>query len=247
VDGTQAQSAGGPEGLRGALLEIGAGAAVLAYGYVIVRIVPETLYVPVNLAAAGVVVALAHRAGASWDGLGLARDKLGSGARWGLLSAVPIAAVVATGVALTLTRPYFVEARFESLGAAALLFQLLVRIPLGTALSEELIFRGGLLGYYGRRHPFWRAALMSSFVFGLWHILPSIGSVSSNAAGQTLSSAGLRVAGVAATVVATGAAGMVFCWLRKRSGSVLAPAITHASLNGLAVLGGIVVSRWLQH
>ncbi len=233
-------------GLRTLLVEAGAGAAVLAYGYVIVKLVPEALYVPVNLAAAGVVLALAHRAGASADDLGVARDRLGRGAKWGLLSAVPIAAVVAAGVALTVTRPYFVEARFENMATAALLYQLLVRIPLGTALSEELIFRGGLLGYYGRRHPFWRAALMSSFVFGLWHILPSIGSVSSNAAGQTLSSTGLRIAGVAGTVVATGAAGMVFCWLRKRSGSVLAPAITHASLNTFGVIGGLVVARWLQ-
>jgi len=227
-------------------VEVGAGAAVLAYGYLIVEVVPEALYVPVNLAAACTAVALAHRAGAGWDDLGLARARLGSGARWGLLSAIPIAAVVATGVALTLTRPYFVEARFADMTAAALLYQLLVRIPLGTALSEELIFRGGLLGYYGRRHPFWRAALMSSFVFGLWHILPSLGSVSSNAAGETLSSTAARAAGVAGTVVATGAAGLVFCWLRKRSGSVLAPVITHASLNGLAVLGGLVVARWLQ-
>ncbi len=233
-------------GLRAALTEVGAGAAVLAYGYFIVEVVPEALYVPVNVAAAGVVLVLVHRAGASADDLGLAAAKLWSGARWGLISAIPIAAVVATGVALTVTRPYFVEARFAGMSAAALLYQLLVRIPLGTALSEELIFRGGLLGLYGRRHSFWRAALMSSLVFGLWHVLPSIGSVSSNAAGETLSSTAARAAGVAGTVVATGAAGMVFCWLRKRSGSVLAPVITHASLNGLAVVGGLVVARWLS-
>ena len=34
-------------------VEIGAAAAVLAYGYVIVRLVPAAVYVPVNLAAAG--------------------------------------------------------------------------------------------------------------------------------------------------------------------------------------------------
>lgn len=235
----------GATGLRATLVEVGAGAAVLAYGYLIVEVVPESLYVPVNLAAAGVVLALARRAGASWDALGLDRGRLGSGARWGIVSALLIAAVVATGVALTVTRPYFVEARFADMGSAALLYQLLVRIPLGTALSEELIFRGGLLGYYGRRHSFWRAALMSSFVFGLWHILPSLGSVSSNAAGETLSSTAARAAGVAGTVAATGAAGLVFCWLRRRSGSVLAPVITHAALNGLAVVGGLVVARWL--
>ena len=227
-------------------MEVGAGAAVLAYGYLIVKVVPEALYAPVNLAAAGVVLALAHRAGASRDALGLDPAKLGRGATWGLLSVVPIAAVVAAGVAFTLTRPYFVEARFAGMATGAILYQLLVRIPLGTALSEELIFRGGLLGFYGRRRSFWRAALMSSFVFGLWHVLPAIGSVSSNAAGETLSSTAARAAGVAGTVVATGAAGMVFCWLRKRSGSVLAPVITHAALNGLAVVGGLVVARWLQ-
>ena len=245
VDGAPATGLPPASGLRGIAVEIGAGAAVLAYGYCIVKLVPEALYVPVNLAAACTAVALAHRAGTGWGDLGLARDRLLDGARWGLLSVIPIAAVVATGVAITLTRPYFVEARFESLAVAPLLYELLLRIPLGTALSEELIFRGGLLGFYQRRHSFWRAALMSSLVFGLWHVLPAIGSVSSNAAGETLSSAGARAAGVAGTVVATGAAGLVFCWLRKRSGSVLAPAITHAALNSLAVVGGLIVARWL--
>ena len=121
----------------------------------------------------------------------------------------------------------------------------LIRIPLGTALSEELIFRGALLGLYLRRRTFLRAALFSSLAFGLWHVVTAMGSVQSNAAGEVLASPAAQVAGVAATVVATGAAGMVFCWLRRRSGSVLAPALTHAALNGLAVVGGLVVARWL--
>ena len=116
---------------------------------------------------------------------------------------------------------------------------------MGTALSEELIFRGALLGLYLRRHSFVRAALLSSLAFGLWHVVTAMGSVQSNAAGEVLSSPAAQAAGVVATVVATGAAGMVFCWLRRRSGSVLAPAITHAALNGLAVTGGLVAARWL--
>ena len=94
--GAPPEAAPPPSGARGLLVEIGAGAAVLVYGYFIVKIVPETLYVPGNLAAACTVVALAHRAGAGWDLLGLARDKFGNGARWGLLSAIPIAAVSAS-------------------------------------------------------------------------------------------------------------------------------------------------------
>jgi membrane protease YdiL (CAAX protease family) len=226
-------------------VEIGGAVAVLAYGYVIVRLVPEAFYVPVNLAAAGLAVALVHRSGADWKHLGLARETLGRGLRLGLLTVVPIAALVATGVALTVSRQFFVEARFAGLGTTQTLYELLIRIPLGTALSEELIFRGALLGLYLRRHTFLKAALFSSLAFGLWHVVGAMGSVQSNAAGEVLASPAAQAAGVAATVVATGAAGMAFCWLRRRSGSVLTPAITHAALHGLAVVGGLVVARWL--
>jgi membrane protease YdiL (CAAX protease family) len=226
-------------------LEIGAAAAVLAYSYVIVRLVPSAVYVPVNLAAAGLAVALVHARGAGWDDLGLARATLGRGLRLGLLTVLPIAAVVATGVALTVSRTFFVEARFTDLDTAQKLYELLVRIPLGTALAEELIFRGALLGLYLRRHTFLKATLLSSLVFGLWHVVGAMAAVQSNAAGEVLASPAAQAVGVLATVVATGAAGMVFCWLRRRSGSVVTPAITHAALNGLAVVGGLVAARWL--
>lgn len=226
-------------------VEIGGAAAVLAYGYIIVRIVPSAFYVPVNLAAAGLAVALVHASGAAWDDLGLARDHLGRGLRLGLLTVLPIAAVVATGVTLTVSREFFVEARFAHLGTMQTLYELLIRILLGTALAEELIFRGALLGLYLRRHTYLKAALFSSLAFGLWHVVTAMGSVQSNAAGEVLASPAAQAAGVFAAVVATGAAGMVFCWLRRRSGSVVAPAITHAAVNGLAVVGGLVVARWL--
>jgi uncharacterized protein len=228
-----------------AVTEIAAAAAVLAYGYVIVRLVPGAAYVPVNLAAAGFAVALAHRSGAGRDDLGVACADLGRGLRLGLLTVLPIAAVVATGVALTVSRQFFVDERFTGLGSAQTLYELLVRIPLGTALSEELIFRGALLGLYLRRHTFLKAALFSSLAFGLWHVVGATASVQNNAAGEVLASPAARAAAVVGTVIATGAAGMVFCWLRRRSGSVIAPAITHAALNGLAVAGGLVVTRWL--
>jgi membrane protease YdiL (CAAX protease family) len=220
--------------------------AILAYGYVIVRLVPPAAYVPVNLAAAGLAVALAHKVGANWDDLGLARRDVGRGVRLGLLTILPIAAVVATGVALTVSRGFFVDTRFSDFGTLRMLYELALRIPLGTALSEELIFRGALLGLCLRRHDFFKAALLSSLAFGLWHVITAMGAVQSDAAGEILASPAAQAAGVAATVVATGAAGMVFCWLRRRSGSVVAPAITHAALNGLAVVGGLVAARWLS-
>ena len=227
------------------LAETAAAAAILSYGYLIVRVIPAPWYVPANLAAAGLAVLLARRSGAGWSDLGLRKEDLGSGLRWGLGAVVPIAAVVATGVALTVTRKYFVEDKFLHESTARTLYELFVRIPLGTALAEELIFRAALLGLYLRRHTFWKAAALSSLVFGFWHVLPAMGSVSSNAAGQTLATPAARAAGVLATVLATAAAGMVFCWLRRRSRSVVAPWITHASLNSLGVVAGLVVAHWL--
>jgi len=195
--------------------------------------------------AAELAVLLVRRSGAGWGALGLRREDVGSGLRWGLGAIVPIAAVVATGVALTVTRKYFVDDKFLHESTARTLYELFVRIPLGTALAEELIFRAALLGLYLRRHTFWKAAALSSLVFGFWHVLPAMGSVTSNAAGQNLATPAARAAGVLATVLATAAAGLVFCWLRRRSRSVVAPWITHASLNSLGVVAGLVVARWL--
>lgn len=225
--------------------ETAAAAAILSYGYLIVRVIPAPWYVPANLAAAGLAVLLVRRSGAGWGALGLRREDVGSGLRWGLGAIVPIAAVVATGVALTVTRKYFVDDKFLHESTARTLYELFVRIPLGTALAEELIFRAALLGLYLRRHTFWKAAALSSLVFGFWHVLPAMGSVTSNAAGQNLATPAARAAGVLATVLATAAAGLVFCWLRRRSRSVVAPWITHASLNSLGVVAGLVVARWL--
>jgi membrane protease YdiL (CAAX protease family) len=38
---------------------------------------------------------------------------------------------------------------------------------------------------------------------------------------------------VAVTVVSTSVAGVVLCWLRLRSGSLLAPVLAHWTVNGL--------------
>ena len=43
------------------------------------------------------------------------------------------------------------------------------------------------------------------------------------------------LAGVTMAVLATGAAGFVFSWLRRRSGSLIAPIALHWSLNGMEI------------
>ena len=89
------------------------------------------------------------------------------------------------------------------------------------------------------------AAAVSSAAFGLWHVLPARQVTSFNPVTEGLAGdPATQVLGVAAAVAGTALAGLVFCWLRLRSGSLVAPALAHWATNGLGyalafvVLGG---------
>jgi membrane protease YdiL (CAAX protease family) len=207
-------------------------------------VVPNELYVPVNLAAAGAAVAAAHALGASWRDLGLARDRMTAGLRLGRLTLLPIAAVVALGLAIPWTREFFRDTTIVDASTTEAVYTLLLRIPFGTALAEELIFRGALLGLFLQRHRPWVAVALSSAVFGLWHVLPTLSSLDTNpGAAATAGSVLLQIGAVALVVLATGVAGAVFSWLRLRSGSILAPWLTHTGFNSIGYLGSRLEGR----
>jgi len=227
--------------------ELGAAALVLGYGAVLTEVVPHAAYLPVNLSVAAAAVWLTHRLGVSWRDLGLARDSMRAGLRLGLWWALPIVCVVAIGVAVPLSRPLFHDASVLRLGSHRALFEGLVRIPLGTALAEELLFRGALLGLYLRRHRPAVAVVLASVVFGLWHTLPTLGTLSSNQVAADVTGGHLvaRIAAVCAVVVGTGTVGAWFCWLRLRSGSIVAPWLAHAAVN-MSAFGGARMAGWLS-
>jgi uncharacterized protein len=191
--------------------------------------------VPTCVAAAALLVALARRDGCSWTALGLGRESLGPGLRWAgaLVAAVLLGYLVA--VALPPTRQAFADTRATSLSGAALLWHLLVRIPLGTALLEEVAFRGVVYAMVERRRGVRAAVVGSSLLFGLWHVLPSLGLRRTNAAVADVLGSGPAGAVVAA-VAATTLAGVVLCELRRRSGGLLAPFALHWALNALGLL-----------
>jgi membrane protease YdiL (CAAX protease family) len=219
----------------------------LAYSYVINRVVPSSWYVPANLTAAAAFVALARGLGATWTDIGLRKERLGRGVRVGLVAAVPIAAVVAVGVAVPETRKYFVDQRVIGVGAGATLFDVLVRIPVGTAVCEELIFRGALLGVVLRHRTPVTAVVFSSLMFGLWHVFPTLDTLHLNPVGSLVEGSVLRTAeAVAGAVAVTAAAGIGFSWLRLRANSIVAPIIAHGVLNTAAFLGGRLAASVLH-
>ena len=191
------------------------------------------------------LVGLARLAGLSWDQLGMSGQRLRPGLAWGGGAILAVGAVYTAGVLLPLTRPAFLDARYH-LSVSAALFTALVTIPIGTVVLEEVLFRSVLWGLLSRHVAAWRVMLVSSTLFGLWHILPSIGLATANQAiGQVAHGpTGVAVAAVvAATVLFTGAGGVVAGELRRRSGSVLASVGMHWATNSLGVLFGLIAWR----
>jgi len=194
--------------------------------------------------AAG-LLALARWAGLSWAELGLGRGTWLRGLRWALAAIGVVAVVFAVGAALPLTRSAFRDSRYDAgWGHAALTAFLL--IPVGTVLFEEVAFRGVLWGLLRRRHGTAAATAVSSALFGLWHVLPSLGlAQAEQAIGSTVGSGSSgQAVSVLGTVLFTALAGVVFCELRRRSGSLLAPAGLHWATNGLGVLAATAIFAW---
>jgi CAAX protease family protein len=211
-----------------------AGVATLAYGAVLNRLLPEAVHVPTSLAAATAWLAAARRAGVSIAGLGLAPDRLGAGLRTGVAVAAPIVAGIGTASRVPVAAPYFDDARVRDFRRGRAAYEAVIRIPIATALGEELIFRGALLGLFGRKRSTTVAVAASSLLFGIWHVLPTLESLAANSPENGDHSAAHKLGVVAGTVAATAAAGVGFALLRLRSGSVLAPAIVHAAINSSA-------------
>lgn len=202
-------------------------AGVLAARNISVPLLPAASYLPLNLALGAGLVTVARAVDTTWEQLGLSGRALRSGLRWGAAVGGAAAAAMAIGAALPLTRGLFEDGRVQiDNGLGELAHQALVRIPLGTVLFEEVAFRGVLLGLLLQRMGTRPAVLVSSVLFGLWHIVPTVGAASTNDIG------GLAQAGaVAGAVVVTFAGGVFFCALRLRSGHLVAPVLVHLAFN----------------
>ncbi|MCL5801883.1 MAG: CPBP family intramembrane metalloprotease [Gammaproteobacteria bacterium] len=102
--------------------------------------------------------------------------------------------------------PYLLMSR-NLLLQLVILFAAVVMAP----LVEETLFRGILFRALEARMPFWSAAALSGALFAVVH--------------------GQLVAVLPITVL-----GMVFAFLLRRSGSLLAPAVARAVLNGISTI-----------
>jgi len=224
--------------------ELAALGVVFGANAVVHRVLPGATHVPANLLAAGGVLALAATAGVSVAELGLDPHRVGAGARAGAIAGAAIGAAVGAAIAVPATRGHFVDRRVGDVDRRRARYELLVRIPLGTALAEELLFRSGLTALFGRRRAWPVAVAASAAVFGLWHVLPTVESLATHPVGVRLAARRAHSAGAVAGVVATTAvAAVALSLLQRRAQHVLAPVLAHAVLNGSTYAASRFVAR----
>ncbi len=155
--------------------------------------------------------------------LGLRPPRLWSGLRFGVVAF----GLVATGVAGLTAVPRVRTGMNDRRIPPDPVRWLALEIPVATAWTEEMLFRGLLQTVAVRALGPTFGPLAQAVAFGLWHI-PDARRVGDPVLG---------------TVVVTGVAGWVFGWLARRSGSVLAPVLAHIAFNESAAVAAMVVQR----
>ena len=214
---------------------------VVAYNNLLNRWPPfhGAAYVPVNLAFATFVTVVGYVASdLSPTQMGFVADASD------VLFPLALVAVAAMGmfaVARSRHAHRITDRRVTGMARPELIWYVLVRIPLGTAVTEEVVFRGVLFAL-------WRdagastliASLCSSVAFGLWHIMPTVIGLRIN----DLATSAQRVrAAVMGAVLFTTLAGLALTWLRLGSGGVLGPIVLHAGINSVGALAAVLASR----
>jgi membrane protease YdiL (CAAX protease family) len=152
------------------------------------------------------------------------------------------ALIFTVGMALPSTRDAFLDSRAADSGVGLMLYQVLIRIPLGTVFLEEVAFRGVLPALIGASPAIrwrWGPVLGASTCFGLWHILPSMGINTGNRAVADVLG-GSQVVTTVLAVLSMIAAGVLLCALARLGKGVKTTMLLHWATNSLGF-----VAAWL--
>lgn len=185
---------------------------------------------------------MARRTGLTFADVGLGRAFVRRGLTWGLAVGGTIAVGAVVGATLPLTRDLLASDALAQEGLGGALVVVLVRIPLGTAFPEEVLFRGVAFAVLARRLGANGGMWGSAGLFGLWHVTVLIGTWSTLPLSGLLPGPFGPLLGVLAVGLATGAAGVGFVLLRRWSGSLVAPFLVHWAANGSSRLAAALTT-----
>jgi membrane protease YdiL (CAAX protease family) len=170
--------------------------------------------------------------------LGLAWSTWIPGLLWSLAIVLVVGAVIGLAGSMRRTRHLFADERITEVSGLTTARRALVDIPFGTVLIEEFAFRGVLLALTIDMYGTVGGVALTSFLFGLWHISPSLEMHESHTA-----TSGSVVPTVISTVVFTALGGVMFAVLRLYTQSLFPPSALHWAMNGTGVVVGWFVHR----
>jgi membrane protease YdiL (CAAX protease family) len=202
------------------------------------RVLPGWAYPVCGVVSAALLLALARAAGVPFRDLGLDLRTWRRSVAVGLAGAAVVGAVFGIALAVPAFRVAFHDGRVGHPDTATLLWIVLLRIPLGTVLIEEIAFRGVLPALFGAGERWrWGPVLGASALFGLWHALPSL-ALTRNAAVRSALGGLPEWAVSAVAMLAAAVAGVVFLWCRYQGRGVLTTILIHLATN----CGGILLA-----
>ena len=209
-------------------------AGIASYNLVQNTLLIDRGYVTGNVAVTSGALAWARRAGSDWDDLGLDPETsvlgFGVGAVVSGVAAGLVWAVRDTGLA----RSLLADERVAGLGRDEMWRRVLIRFPLGTALFEEVVFRGVVPSAFPTLTP-WRSDLISATAFAFWHVIPASRTLAANPRARSWGR-GRKTAAVIAGCVTAGLGGLALSGLRRSSSSLVAPWLAHTTFNALTLL-----------
>lgn len=149
--------------------------------------------------------------------------------------AASVCVVLLVATRLPLASDAFADTRVTGLSGAQVAFSALIRVPFGTVLFEEVAFRGILLAMLAKRAGLSWAVALSALAFGAWHVLPSLGLASANAAVHSALGASQPLAMIIGASAGS-VAGALLCLLRIRYDHLIVPMAVHLATNGMGYL-----------
>jgi membrane protease YdiL (CAAX protease family) len=180
----------------------------------------ERLHFASNCFASLLATAFGLWRGLSFEAMGLGLHLIPKGIVVALVCSIGIS-IGACIIAVLVPQKWFTSLP-QITRPSKIAYETAVRIPLSTALSEEILFRGVLLAIFLQSYTTFTSVIVCSIVFGIWHIRPSSWD---HAKGT-----------VVPTVLATTIAGIFFCWLQLLAHSVIAPWLVHWTINASTLL-----------
>ncbi len=208
-------------------------APLAAYALVFQTLIYMALPAPMRVRVAPMVTGLVGAGLALGAGLIFGFERIGVtggeasvSVRWGVLTVVAAGLVGVAMMSRSRWRRQLADPRMASLGRRDSFVHVFIRIPIFTALIEELVFRGVLHGALVALYSTEAALWLGAGLFGLWHIGPGLDQAQAED-----KDARAKFFHTAITVVGTTLAGAFLVWLRIETGSIWAPVAVHASIN----------------